>query len=333
MDKKKIITIISIVVTIIVVAVAAVLIIHRNNTLSTKTVASGSNINENEDLNTEEPTDETSDNPTDEPTETPTAKATTSPLPKVSNETGKYYIKVNNQANTITIYTKDEAGNYTIPVKAMVCSTGYASPKNSKYQTKGKWTWGRMLGNVYTQWETLITGNILFHSVPYLTRYDPNSLEYWEYNKLGTTCSAGCIRLSCADALWIYTNCAVGTWVEFYSDPNPGPLGKPSAQKIPTDSPYKGWDPTDTYNKGNPWLTAPIDTPSPEPTIEPTTEPTTEPTPVVTPTEVPTTDPTQTPTEEPTEEPTITPEVPTPTEVPIATPTQNVTTTPTENNN
>lgn len=34
-----------------------------------------------------------------------------------------YYIKVNKSANTITIYTKDANGNYTVPYKAMVCST------------------------------------------------------------------------------------------------------------------------------------------------------------------------------------------------------------------
>ena len=35
-----------------------------------------------------------------------------------------YYIKVNRQANCVTIYKKDENGNYTVPVKAMVCSVG-----------------------------------------------------------------------------------------------------------------------------------------------------------------------------------------------------------------
>ena len=33
-------------------------------------------------------------------------------------------------------------------------------------------------------------------------------------------------------AKWIYNNCPSGTMVEFYADSNPGPLGKPSAQKI-----------------------------------------------------------------------------------------------------
>ena len=49
-------------------------------------------------------------------------------LEKNKNSTNKqstpsYYIKVNRAANTVTVYTKDANGNYTVPVKSMVCST------------------------------------------------------------------------------------------------------------------------------------------------------------------------------------------------------------------
>lgn len=109
------------------------------------------------------------------------------------------------------------------------------------------------MAGVYGQYCTQITGNILFHSVPYLTRGDNASLEYWAYDKLGTTASAGCIRLTTTDAQWIYNNCKNGTQVEFYSSSNPGPLGKPTARKISSEaSPYKNWDPTDP-NPNNPW--------------------------------------------------------------------------------
>ena len=40
--------------------------------------------------------------------------------------------------------------------------------------------------------------------------------------------------------------------VEFYSDENPGPLGKPTAQKITDDIEVRSWDPTDPDSK-NPW--------------------------------------------------------------------------------
>ena len=107
---------------------------------------------------------------------------------------------------------------------------------------------------MYGQYATRIVGSILFHSVPY-TKQNPANLEYWEYDKLGTKASAGCIRLTVIDAKWIYDNCKSGTKVEFYSDSNPGPLGKPTAQKISdADENVRVWDPTDPRSD-NPWKT------------------------------------------------------------------------------
>ena len=232
--------------------------------------------------------------------------AITSPKPSPTpvDTTPKYYIKVNNTMNTVTIYGKDSSGNYTVPVKAMICSTGYASPHNTKVQLKSRWNWGGLKGDVYGQYCTHITGDFLFHSVPYLDRYNKNSLEWWAYDQLGTTCSAGCIRLTVADAQWIYYNCPAGTWCEFYSSSNPGPLGKPSAKKISNYPKYRGWDPTDP-DANNPWRNfvqespTPVAKPSPAvptpsvvpsvtPTILPTVKPTASTIPSVKPSETPT---------------------------------------------
>lgn len=163
----------------------------------------------------------------------------------------KYYIKVNYTANVVTVYQKDSSGNYTEPVKAMVCSTGSATPRSGVYSIPTRWRWGELFGKVFGQYCVKITGNILFHSVPYL-KNDPSTLKYWEYDKLGTSASAGCIRLTVADAQWIYNNCSNGTKVEFYSSSNLGPLGKPTAQKISGNEACRNWDPTDP-NPNNPW--------------------------------------------------------------------------------
>lgn len=184
-----------------------------------------------------------------------TGKNETSNTNKNTNNKMTYYIKVNYGAQVVTIYGKDSEGNYTVPVKAMVCSTGTATPKSGVYSIPARWEWLRLQGYVWGHYSTQITGNILFHSVPYLTKGDPASLEYWEYDKLGTYASAGCVRLMVKDAKWIFNNCANGTKVEFYSDSNPGPLGKPTAKKISSyPEPLRNWDPTDT-NGSNPWLT------------------------------------------------------------------------------
>ncbi len=175
--------------------------------------------------------------------------------PTVATNNIPYYIKVNYGAQVVTIYSKDSQGNYTIPVKAMVCSTGVATPTSGVYTIPARWEWLRLEGYVFGHYSTQITGNILFHSVPYLVKDDPASLEYWEYDKLGTYASAGCVRLTVRDAKWIYDNCARGTKVEFYSSSDPGPLGKPSAKKISSYPDYlRNWDPTDS-NSNNPWHT------------------------------------------------------------------------------
>ena len=122
-----------------------------------------------------------------------------------------YWIKVNYSANTVTVYGKDADGNYTVPVRAMVCSTGRATPHSGVYRTPNRARWGVLIGPVWGQYCTRITGQILFHSVPYLKECDPSSLEYWEYDRLGTQRSMGCIRLTVADAQWIFYNCPLGS--------------------------------------------------------------------------------------------------------------------------
>lgn len=197
------------------------------------------------EMETEEGTEilEDSESPQDE-VEKSTTVATTQ-LP--------YYIKVNRQANCVTIYTLDADGNYTVPVKAMVCSVGLngKTPLGVSKITD-KYTWRLLFGDTYGQYSVRFNGHILFHSVPYLTTSN-DTLKEGQFNLLGEAASLGCIRLCVADAKWIYDNCAKGTVVEVYDSADPGPLGKPSMPKISADSPFRGWDPTDP-NPSNPWL-------------------------------------------------------------------------------
>lgn len=159
-----------------------------------------------------------------------------------------YLIKINKQANCVTIYRMNDNGKYK-PVKALVCSTGYAT-KLGTYSLGEKLRWHVLDGPCYGQYCTRIYGGVLFHSVWYTGQNDPSTLSISSYNKLGTTASHGCVRLTVAGAKWIYDNVPSGTKVVIYSDSNPGPLGKPKAIKLPYTY---GWDPTDTGNPNNPW--------------------------------------------------------------------------------
>ena len=163
-----------------------------------------------------------------------------------------YYICINRKQNCVTIYTQDEEGEYTVPYKAMVCSTGlYNATPRGTYQISTKYLWRELYGGVYGQYATRIHGGILFHSVPYYKRAK-DTLCTDKYNKLGQQASMGCVRLTVEDAKWIAENCAEGTTVEIYDGDDPGPLGKPEAQKLDKSDPDCHWDPTDP-DEENPW--------------------------------------------------------------------------------
>jgi lipoprotein-anchoring transpeptidase ErfK/SrfK len=162
-----------------------------------------------------------------------------------------FAVYINRAANTVTVYMMDASGSYSLPVKAFVCSTGTATPLGT-YTIGTKYRWRQLFGGVWGQYAQRITGNILFHSVPYYSA-NPDDLEYDEYNKLGTAASLGCIRLCVRDVKWIYDNCPSGTPVILYDDvENPGPLGKPEPVHIDTSDERRGWDPTDPDSE-NPW--------------------------------------------------------------------------------
>lgn len=254
---------------LVILLIAIVVIVSRVTNQTSANVGKQDSNNSQTNENKEEEPNET-ENPEENPPEEekPTEEQPQNPNQGTETKdpqegkTGKetYYIKVNNQANVVTIYKKDSNGYYTVPCKAMVCSIGTATPESGVYNTKNKYTWRKLYGHtegtyVWGQYATRIVNSILFHSVPYQNENDPSSLEYWEYDKLGTKASAGCVRLTVEDAKWIYDNCAIGTQVEFYSSADPGPLGKPTAQKISNESPeVRGWDPTDPSGS-NPWKT------------------------------------------------------------------------------
>lgn len=166
-----------------------------------------------------------------------------------------YFIKVNRAANCVTVYGIDADGAYTIPVIAFACSCGREGEETiigENYVTTDKYLWRLMVDNSYGHYAFRINGGYLFHSVPYL-QANNSTLETDQYNLLGSPASLGCVRMCVRDVKWLYDNCPSGTKVTIYDDAGvPGPLGKPESIKIPLDSEYAGWDPTDP-DESNPW--------------------------------------------------------------------------------
>lgn len=147
---------------------------------------------------------------------------------------GELSIWVNKQASCVTVYKGDT------PIRAMVCSAGESTPEGTFYM-QSQWDWLLLIKGQYGRYCSQISGDYLFHSVPY-NSMDEYDLDTEMYNQLGTLCSHGCIRLKCEDAKWIYDNCTTGTEIVIYNNIIPGPLGKPSFEKIPETQTY---DPTD----------------------------------------------------------------------------------------
>lgn len=175
-------------------------------------------------------------------------QATESGNANVITATHPYRIMVNRLANCITIYMLDENNQYTVPYKAMICSTGGEKTPMGTFKISSKYDFKALFYKSFGQYCSRIYGSILFHSSGN-NSLNKNDLNAADFNQLGEGVSHGCIRLTVEDAKWIYDNCPSGTEVVVYEDENPGPLGKPEVIKVPLDT---VWDPTDP-DENNPW--------------------------------------------------------------------------------
>lgn len=123
-------------------------------------------------------------------------------------------VDVANQVTTV--YGRDENGDYTVVVREMLCSTGTKSAPSDPGDwvltgRKAKWCYFPKWGGHARYW-TRINSSIAFHSVIYNT-VNTMDLSVSSYKNLGKRASHGCIRLTVADAKWIYDNVGEGTVV------------------------------------------------------------------------------------------------------------------------
>lgn len=182
--------------------------------------------------------------PTATPTPEPTATPEPTPVPEPVDLELPYYIEVDRGMQIVRVYTIGEDGYYSLLVREMICSTDSfeRKPPNGTYVMNGeKIRWMMSLFDTYAQYATRITGHILFHSVPYTKMY-ASTLNEQNYNELGTNASAGCVRLLCADAKWIYDNVPAGTVVRYVSNPRDEEKLKELAPPALSSG---DWDPTD----------------------------------------------------------------------------------------
>lgn len=171
-----------------------------------------------------------------------------------------YFIEVDLTNQITTIYTTSSSGKYDKVVRYMLCSTAQESEKFGEGYWKLKayrcvsvhhpsiWHGMKSHGKqLHAQYITQISGDYLFHSVPY-TDTRNNSLDVSRYKKLGTADSGGCIRLTVENAKWICENCKAGTTVHLVKKEKNQALTDALKEVLPMPD-SSGWDPTDPNPK------------------------------------------------------------------------------------
>ena len=90
-----------------------------------------------------------------------------------------YRITVNRRTNTVTVFTYDKDGKYTVPVRAMVCSCGAGGPNITpvgEYRTASSREWAALYGDEWTLHYSLVTGM----DIPNGKVYIANPYGYYE---------------------------------------------------------------------------------------------------------------------------------------------------------
>lgn len=173
----------------------------------------------------------------------PTLESTPQPT---EDTRSPYYIYVEKASHTITIYTMDDNGDYTVVHATYRTGTGKTQGKTPvgifklyDYEDRDRWhSFGS--GQAWTQYATPFTSGIYFHAALY--RYDKiSSMYHDQYYEIGTNITAGCLRTT-AEAAYFIFNCPPDTTVEIV---NGDPKGTTSDPEPSINPDYPHYDPTD----------------------------------------------------------------------------------------
>lgn len=139
----------------------------------------------------------------------------------------KYYILLDLKNQIVTVFEKDDDGEYTKVVRRFVCTSGRTEldpldPEDEGTPTpSGIWKIGgrerfgefTAFKGTFAQYWTQIVGGVYFHSIMYDKR-DVNTLQGGAFHRLGGKGSHGCVRLYVEDAKWLYYYACPGTTIK-----------------------------------------------------------------------------------------------------------------------
>ena len=141
-------------------------------------------------------------------------QATPSPTP---DDGLPYYLYMEKGSFTLTIYAKDENGDYTVVYAAYrVAHGGNKTPAGKFTLTDTRERWRDFKDGGTVQYATKYEGHLYLHSPLYATA-DPAQMwpKYYDGDKgIGLESTGGCLRMVTEAAKFIYENCPSGTTLE-----------------------------------------------------------------------------------------------------------------------
>lgn len=185
----------------------------------------------------------------------------------------KYYILLDLRNQIVTVFERDESGEYTKVVRRFLCASGRtdvdeADPEDVATPTpRGIWKIGGRerfgkfanFSSSYARYWVQIVGSIYFHSILF-TKRDINAMNRQAFNDMGNKVSHGCVRLYVEDARWLYYYACPGTTIEISaSEPSQRDLKRALKTKL-SFSDYNAFqktivDETDELPNPRVWVT------------------------------------------------------------------------------
>ena len=130
-----------------------------------------------------------------------------------------YLIYVSKDSFTIAILGLDDDLEYTVLLQTYSTAIGRTSAQTraGTFSITSKTRWIDWSDGTHTPYGTGHSGGLWFHG-PIYNQKDPHSLRTASYNAIGTNATAGCLRTTTANSLWIYNNIPIGTRVIIAND-------------------------------------------------------------------------------------------------------------------
>lgn len=149
-----------------------------------------------------------------------------------------YVLYACKNSHTIAVLTRDETGAWKRVLRLFSTGMGRNNvTATGTYTIARKERWHRWSSG-YSPYANKLSGGNYIHG-PIYTSKNHYTIRPDYYNLIGTDCSSGCLRTTCACAGWVYYNCPVGTLVVIaqnsaFSAPRPAKLAR-TAISDPTD--------------------------------------------------------------------------------------------------